>query len=160
MEDVLLHVPLLIRTPQSSSVAPETIDEIVTIADIFPTILDVLDIPSENDSVSGRSLFAANRQEGRRHLFADFQLFADELSSVRWGLLKLIINLDRNTYRFVDLRAEANDGGTHCLESDECLELKEAFEHYEESTRKRTKPPRSAAPEKALRVLKSLGYLR
>lgn len=52
--DELLHVPLMISIPQGPS--GQIIDEPVSLVDVFPTLLDVLEVPYDSRRIHGGSL--------------------------------------------------------------------------------------------------------
>ena len=121
MDDVLLQVPLVMKLPGSTLTAPRIVNYNVSLADIPPSVLDLLEIPYQAESFSGRSV--ANLDTAvdpeRRSLFADFQLAGQSLSSVRRGPFKLIINLDKNEKVLLKFRSE------RFSEIDDSLELKD-----------------------------------
>ena len=61
MYDEVIHVPLLVKRPKSA-LAGERRDELVSLIDVAPTILELVDVDVPDD-VRGRSLFAERSWE-------------------------------------------------------------------------------------------------
>jgi membrane-anchored protein YejM (alkaline phosphatase superfamily) len=98
----LLRVPLLLRIPQ---LAPRTIDDAVSLVDLAPTLLSVIDPGRAPDVSPGQSLFSA---PGPRH---DPILFSSTLHGMpsRIGILssdasaKLVLHLDAAAPSLLDV---------------------------------------------------------
>ena len=54
--DELVRVPLMIKFPASSGIAPARVEQAVSLVDLMPTILDYCGQVPESDATSGRSL--------------------------------------------------------------------------------------------------------
>ena len=130
MVEELLHVPLLVRYPAAVPQRPLFDGRSASLMDIYPTVLAVAGCaPSELGSAGGRSLLAEALPE--RLLFADFQLFKDELSAVRLGPYKLTFNFTANTRALVDTSLQPT-GKDEVPHADAALErtLVERFARY------------------------------
>ena len=166
MDDALIHVPLVVKYPKSLGVRPRATSRAVSLVDLAPTVLDLVGATWSAEDFDGVSLLDATQQETTRTLFADYQLFGDERSSVRRGPMKLVINLSRGTEHLVDLRkpytAEAGERG-QIVENAEIQEsLRNAFQTYARESRDRTRGVRSrhkVGLTETLEQLRSLGYL-
>lgn len=96
MDEALLHIPLVVRYPDSYELRGENHDS-VALVDLYPTIFDVAGIPiPEGVEPDGESLLKIRENEGKRKgaIHADYQLYGEEMSSVREGPLKYVIKLD------------------------------------------------------------------
>jgi len=130
MLEELLHVPLLVRYPSSLPSRPLIDGRSASLMDIYPTVLDVAGLPpADLGPAGGHSLLGEPISE--RLLFADFQLFNDELSAVRLGPHKLTLNLTENKRQLVDTSLERTGAFEVSLE-DADLErtLAERFSRY------------------------------
>ncbi|MBN1355367.1 sulfatase-like hydrolase/transferase [bacterium] len=104
MNEVLLHVPLIVRYPGTRQPV-STIDAPVSLIDIFPTVLSTAGIRDLPDYIHGEVLpVSAVLEHAERTLFADYQLYDDELASVRKGPFKYIKNLADEAETLVDTR--------------------------------------------------------
>jgi arylsulfatase A-like enzyme len=56
MPEVLLRVPLVVRPPVSSPVAPRRVDDLVRLVDVAPTVLDLAAVGTSPGEMDGRSL--------------------------------------------------------------------------------------------------------
>ncbi|MCP4397982.1 MAG: sulfatase-like hydrolase/transferase [bacterium] len=54
--DEMLHIPLLIRFPQELDVPPRRIDELASIIDMTPTIMELFSLDTEENNFSGKNL--------------------------------------------------------------------------------------------------------
>ena len=104
MDDVLLHVPLVVKYPQSFGVRPHHTDRVVSLVDLAPTVMDLVGEKWSADEFDGISLLDSPDQKTTRTLFADYQAYEDELSSARRGPMKIVINLSKGNEHHDDLR--------------------------------------------------------
>lgn len=70
--DTLLHVPLVIRYPEVFE-AGSQVSKQVQLTDIFPTILDTVDIDHDSEEIQGYSLLE-DRQEGNSLAIAGYAI--------------------------------------------------------------------------------------
>ncbi len=104
MQEILLRVPLMVRYPDGHGVTPGANDRPASLVDIMPTILELAGRPPHDLGLDGRSLLSLPPPGARdRPLFADYQLYDDELSSVRQADLKLVSNLTTGDAELYDL---------------------------------------------------------
>ena len=68
--DTLLHVPLVIRSPEPTS-GGKKISNIVSNIDIFPTLLDILDMKSKS-KISGVNLLPFDNRIYHKYVFAEY----------------------------------------------------------------------------------------
>lgn len=96
MDEVLLHIPLVIRYPKSMEMRGENHDA-VALVDLYPTIMDVVGLPTPSGvELDGESLLKIARNDGKRSspIHADYQLYGHEMSSIRDGALKYVVKMD------------------------------------------------------------------
>lgn len=196
IQEALLRVPLVVRYPSAAGVEPGVVDATVGLIDIMPTVLELLEINASEVGVaglagsaglSGRSLIGAgarrgepsdggsigggdgvgDRGGGERVFFADYQLYADELSSVRRGNLKLVINETLGTSELIDTTKPYLPGGEpgQAIEAAEAkAELEAAFAAYAAAAVAATENLSSdetlGDTEALLKTLESVGYLK
>jgi arylsulfatase A-like enzyme len=160
MNDLLLHVPLMVKYPRSLGVQPGLVKESVSLADLAPTILTAAGIQYPPAAFSGISLTADAAQLAERELYADYQLWGEPLSTVRRGRYKLIVNLENGMGTLLDLRSgEVIDDGS---EENVRRELMKAFRDYRDQAEAKTAEltfERVIDQEEALQQLKALGYV-
>ncbi len=135
MDEVLLHVPLVVRYPASLGVAPGEDPSPVSLVDLVPTVLDALGAPTRDAGLHGTSLLRLERggSGGERRIFADYQLAGDELSSVRAGHHKLLVNVAADTRELIDtgrISAGVPEAQARAPNRAAESELVEAFEEY------------------------------
>jgi arylsulfatase A-like enzyme len=165
MHDVLLQVPLVVKLPRSISAVPTIVNYNVSLADIPPSVLDILDIPYESESFSGRSVMKLDTDVDAesRSLFADYQLYGDSLSSVRRGPFKLIINFDKPKHALRKFGSERLAATGDSLELKTKAELTRTFEDYRTQAEMATEdlsPAGRIDHKEAIDALRSLGYVK
>jgi arylsulfatase A-like enzyme len=137
MDEVLLHVPLLIRYPRSLGVSPAREKRVVSLVDLVPTLLDAIGADAEPSTMHGVSLLQPEPEgAAARRIFADYQLAGDELSSVRAGDFKLLMNLTRGNRALFEVVAAAQhlpEGDRSIEDAARASELEREFETYRES---------------------------
>ena len=90
--DELLHVPLVISIPQGP--AGQIIDQPVSLIDVFPTLLDVLDVPYDSRRIHGSSLMPLIAMSSPHH--NNPGAYSEDLY---WGPNRQSIRTD--TFRYV-----------------------------------------------------------
>ncbi|HIJ72949.1 MAG TPA: sulfatase, partial [Candidatus Hydrogenedentes bacterium] len=166
MQEILLHVPLLIKFPAFLNIAPDEIDTPVSLIDLVPTVLDLLDLESQAKLMNGQSLIpvARRRNAEQRYLFADYQLYYGEKASVRHGHHKLVLDFDNDRERLVDTEMPLTDkgeAGQIVFDAKVRADLLRAFREYCAGARNRTAGLRSTHvidPQDAEERLKAMGY--
>lgn len=95
MFDEILRVPLVIKLPRSVR-AGERRDDVVSLIDVAPTILELVgrEIPS---GFRGRSLFGESSES--RPVFSERTLYGPERKSVIAGNLKVVLDFDDSGLR-------------------------------------------------------------
>jgi arylsulfatase A-like enzyme len=163
MEDVLLHVPLLVKYPRGS-VRSGIVHRNASLADVAPTVLDVVGIPYESSVFSGSSLLSVGEKTGPddRVLFAGFQLYEQELSSARRGPFKMVVKPNGQQAEFSTWRPAATTDATPAGRAVAERALRTALAEYARSAKERRGGlnARTVDREKMLQTLKSLGYIR
>jgi|GEM_PF-2416478 len=168
MDEVLLHIPLVIRYPRAAEIASGDRFETVSLLDLPATVLDLLGITPEAGTCQGFSLLRSvgEQDSTERFLFADSQLYGDEMASVREGPFKLVLNLDSPSVHLLDLRvspAEAGEPGQVVDDQQIFERLSKAYEEYLHNAKITTAGLASdleVDQEEALRGLRELGYVK
>jgi len=179
MDEVLLHIPFAIRYPKSFGIEAGDRTQLVSLVDLVPTVLDVADasiylpsdlpsdLPPERDKLHGDSLVAldGNPSATQRVIFADFQLYGDELSSVRRGRRKLVLNITTGKRTLIDTKKAANgmsEQQARVGEPKVRKELTREYESYDERAKESSRglvSEREIDPEEAHERLRAIGYL-
>jgi len=160
MEDVLLHVPLVLRLPTGVKASSSWNGRDVSIADITPTVLDAAGVTFDEESFQGRSLLRPAPPV--RRLTADFQLYVGESSVLLTPDYKLILEFDRGRKR-VQLRDKR--GGAYepnaPVEEAVTTQLVEDFASYVKAAAESQPAKSQASVDRldAMRALRSLGYI-
>lgn len=176
MSETLLHVPLVVRYPKSLEVAPGRINRPVSLVDIMPTVLKVVGSDTDISDLDWKSLIPGDESGtagNPRVLFADYQLYGDEKSSVRREHYKLTLNLTETEKRLwneadwvlVDTSLPSNGGEGAQQIKDEVIhqDLKGIFGSYAEMSAEATKgisSDHSPDVDETTEQLKRLGYIR
>jgi arylsulfatase A-like enzyme len=136
MDEVLLRVPMLIRYPRALGVSPGREKRVVSLVDLVPTLLDAIGADAEPSTMHGVSLLQPEpKGAAARRIFADYQLAGDELSSVRAGGFKLLVNLSRGSDALIDVSGSAPRPERERVIEDASRErdLDREFQSYRES---------------------------
>ena len=94
--DELLHVPLIISIPQGP--AGQIIDQPVSLIDVFPTLLDVLDVPYDGRRIHGSSLTpliaASSPQTNNRVAYSEDLYWGPNRQSIRTDTFRYVYTPD------------------------------------------------------------------
>ena len=96
-KDIVLHVPLAIFGP---GVPHATIADRVGLEDVVPTLLDLLDLPTDTYGLTGRSLLPtadAGGEASDRPLISEYVLGVPDRMTVYLGDWKLVLELSSDT---------------------------------------------------------------
>lgn len=167
-DESLLHVPLIVRYPDAAAVGPGEVDLPVSLLDLPATVLDLAGLDPEGDLFHGCPLPRPGAGTGNdeRFLFADSQLYGDEMSSVRVGHFKLVLNFQTKSKELFDLTAAAGsdaESGFIVIDDDLAKRLHGAYNEYCRTAEERTghlRAERSVDQAEAARGMDSLGYTR
>jgi arylsulfatase A-like enzyme len=167
MHEAVLHIPLMIRYPNFLEVDPGITDGPASLVDIYPTIMDILKLDSPGHPAGSTSLLpmARNRvtTDPNRILFADYQLYGDELSSVRHDQLKLVINFSKEEMDLFETSPSAEILGQHPIEDltkkNQLLEAFRAYARTAETTSSQLKSNHEIDEDEMREQLKALGYI-
>ncbi len=166
MEEVLLHVPLVIKYPSGTLQEPGEATAPVALADLYRLTLELAGLSMEAQSLRTRPSFDAEAkgEQPSRYIYADYQLYGDELSSVREGPWKLVSNRSNQAKRLFDVRLPLGAHG----ELDRMVEepavqrrLEGALQEYvraAEQNRAGLISEQVVDPQEALKALRALGY--
>jgi hypothetical protein len=158
LREELLRVPLVLRPPRALGIEPAVVRRPASLVDLHPTLLQALDVAGGAQALDGRSLLAELPEQ--RVLYADYQLYGDELSCARSAARKLVVDL---THERGELR-DIESAGEPVVEDEAArAALTEAFGRYVESSAARSAGLESqmrADAEAVARALDALGYLR
>lgn len=166
MDDVLLRVPLVVHYPVSSGVTPGVDPRPASLIDLAPTILGLagVDEAADERGLSGRSLLSDD-VSSMRPLFADHQLHGEELSSVRSGAEKLVINWARGERALVRPRefpARVPEADWRVDDPARAAELGALFDAYAEQAAAATRGLASDVEidaDELERRLRAIGYV-
>jgi len=167
-DESLLHVPLIVRYPDAAAIDPGNVDLPVSLLDLPATVLDLAGLAPQGELFHGRPLPrpGAAQAAGERLLFADSQLYGDEMSSVRSGRFKLVLNFESKTKELFDLEAAtatAAESGLLVIDDDLAKKLHGAYNDYCRRAEEKTghlRAERSVDQAEAARGMDSLGYTR
>ncbi len=168
MEEALLRVPLVVKYPARMKLRGMEVNEPVSLVDLFPTVLEVAGIAREGLPFAGDSLLkiADGQTHPDRLIFADYQLYGDEFSSVRKGPFKMVFNLSNHTAKLFDLRLPylpLGEEGQISTDEAAARELRSAFEQDVLVATESTEALKSnfvADQKQAMKDLRALGYVR
>ena len=156
----LLHVPMIVWGP---GVQAQRITEPVSIADVFPTVLEALELPAEEGLVSQSLWGALSRGEPipARALVAEGTLYGPERKSlIRWPH-KVVLNLKTRERKLFDL--DADPGETRNLAKTELALLNsllsELQSHLRAASRELVRHNTAELDEATKEKLRALGYL-
>ena len=175
--DELLHVPLVISLP--GRIAPQRIEDPVSLLDVRPTILAVAGAQSRDEerAQDGVSLVRALRGDARaladRALYAEVDYAPPEAGDHREALTahktalfgrrwKLVHDLPSGRFELYDRESDPAETRDLWGRAPEGLRMRSELLAFERSRPGRSAPPASAmAPDSAdLARLRELGYLR
>jgi len=167
-DESLLHVPLIVRYPEAAGVEPGNVDLPVSLLDLPATVLDLAGLAPDDELFHGHPLPrpGAAYTIGERFLFADSQLYGDEMSSVRAGRFKLVLNFQTKSKELFDLEAAAGGGAEsgHVVSDDDLAKrLHGAYNDYCRRAEEKTghlRAERSVDQAEAARGMDALGYTR
>jgi arylsulfatase A-like enzyme len=114
MSDSLLHVPLVVHFPERADLAGVVVNTEVGLMDLYQTTLGVAGEPISGGADGGVSLLVTTRggTPASRSLFADYQLYGANLSSIRQGPIQLVVDMDRGTEVLEGLLVDQQSDGT------------------------------------------------
>ncbi len=151
MDDALLRVPLAVWATESLGVTRGRVSTPVSLLDVAPTLLDLAGLGA--GGMEGHSLLAESAVP--RTLFADYQLYLAEQSSVRRGHHQLVIDFDAGRSTLLGPRVDDSSAVQ--------AQLLEAFQNYREAADRESaslRPGAAIDQEEAARSLRALGYVR
>ena len=122
----LVHVPLLIKLP-GAAYGGTTIDESVSIVDIFPTVLEVAGCAIKKPS-QARSLLSLLRggPTGKTPAFSGSTLYNNGKRSVKIGSLKYILDVNSKENCLFDLETDPGEFINLSLEKPEMVRMFES----------------------------------
>lgn len=165
----LIHVPLIVKAPNSAGIKPLVTDAQVRVLDTLPTIFELCDL-EQPDTFSGRSFLQLMRGDSdeERPAFSEATLYGPEELSWRTERWHLILDLDKKRERPEILIDRDGDPAADVSElfPEVTVELREELEVFVRKMQKEAKSIRPAEIENMgptrvneyLRSLESLGY--
>jgi len=158
-----VKIPLIIRLPASMNIKGISIEENVGIIDIFPTILDILNIPIEL-KLDGKSFLPLieNRKSSDKRIIVS-ELYREEANilSLIQGKWKYIHDYKENKAELYDLKMD-RDEKINLIDKNPAIRsnMENQLKKYLESVKGRKIKPKVINPdEDTLKRLKSLGYV-
>lgn len=165
----LLDIPLILRPPDGHPPAHRQREEVVSLLDVAPTILDFLGLQPPA-AWSGRSLLPLLRGEGEtgeRPFFGESLIYYEEKKSVRQGRYKYIYTPRSGADELFDLEADPGERVNRVGElPDIAGRLRESLlahlARQEELARalSRASTAEAEVDEKQLEELRALGYIQ
>jgi len=158
--EVMVHVPLLIKFPESAY-AGRRVGGLATTIDLMPTVLDVLEI-TPNDEVEGFSLLplVAEDTPGRESAHLIFNAMRTERwKYLEWGGETFLFDLAQDPGEAVNLTA-AHPGMARKLAKEARRRRKgeqARFEDFVAGLQEQTPGPQRT--EEEIRILRALGYV-
>ncbi len=169
--DELLRVPLIFKFPKSAHKG-QRVDSLCRIIDILPTVLEMVGIPFEPDSVEGRSLmdFLSGNEKNDRQFISDLAhknvpepcpaLIATNSNNLKFIIKKSADGIkDIETY---DMRRDPREKNNIFLRTqklrDQVIRFLDAY--YEERAKLVRRQERISINKELEEKLKALGYLR
>ncbi len=165
-DESLLHVPLIVRYPDETGIGSGEVGLPVSLLDLSATVLDIVGIEPDGALFHGRPLPRPGEAAGSgdRLLFADSQLYGDEMSSVRAGQYKLVLNFETKSKELFDLLAGSGDEpGRAIVDNELAKKLHSAYNDYCREAEEQTghlNAERSVDQAEAARGMDALGYTR
>jgi len=158
-----IRIPLIIKLPAYMNIKKISIDEDVGIIDIFPTILDILNIPEDSkfEGKSFLSLMKNGKISGNRVIISELYRNNKKIISSTQGRWKYIHYYKTKKTELFDLK---NDK----YEIENLVDKNPAISSYlenkinkslESSKGKKTKTKLVAPDKNTVKALKSLGYI-
>ncbi|MBI1784771.1 sulfatase-like hydrolase/transferase [Candidatus Sumerlaeota bacterium] len=166
MDEVLLHVPLVVKYPDGPDTPTAEVSTPVSLTDLYPTILHLAGINEPVARGSGMDLREGKGSE-ERVFFAERQLYGAQLASIRRMPHKLVVNLDSGEHKLYNLSSPppGGMGEEGQLEDNREVEsqLLALYDGYTSSSQKTTSAIHSnhkMPPKESFQNLEALGYLR
>lgn len=165
VDEVLLHVPLVIKYPRKSRPKEDQSETPVSLVDLAPTILETAGV-TWDDALSGQSLLARMGKAGGRRLFTDYQLYGKELSTVRENPYKLVMNASAEVEYLQDISRELSERGElGQIARDGQVErrLERAFQDYAATAGDRARSLKSdqvVNEKESIEKLRAIGYVK
>ncbi len=168
MDEVLLHVPLVIKYPSGTTLDFDPSYSLVNLVDVYPTVLDLLHLDPDQ-SLSGLSLLqkpSATTLPGRT-LYADYQLYGEEQSVVRLDQNKLVLNpLEQRILYLQDTSlppSRLGEYGQRIRNATMEEDLNHLFKQYVKSAEEKTEGLTSDVvvnERESMEQLKAIGYVK
>ena len=173
MNEVLLHVPLVIKPPKNWNVKPRETAERVQLIDVAPTIYQAA---SESTAGQTNSLFQGtsllgilkgeNQNLAGRPVYAGIQFYDNEMASVRDGKWKYVYDLREEKSVLVDLEnRDLDEKADHSSEAPEIntdlsIRFLEAYDLLINEILGSDDRSAVEIDEERLKALKALGYVK
>ena len=155
----LLHVPVLIWHPD---IAGRRLNEVTSLIDLVPSILDWLSLPSPRNRWPGRSLSRApapgGSQQLERYLFSSGIAFGSEQVSVRLGDWKRILYTGSGERNLFNLRLDPKER-SHEARTEVSADLDRQLYRYL-AVQPTSQGDTPQVPAEELERLQALGYLQ
>lgn len=154
-----IHVPLIFKIPGIKK--PRTIEAVVSIVDILPTVLDILEIenPTLMEGRSLKSLIYGQEKEAHESVFSELD---DYLISMIKGSWKIIHNSESHEFELYNIKDDPLEiHNVFNRQSTQAYELmKELISWQKIKEKTKMIAPKVIQDEKTLKQLKSLGYIK
>jgi arylsulfatase A-like enzyme len=160
--DEVIHVPLVFRIPGMS--VTQEIEEVVSVVDITPTVLDILNIDHPT-SVDGESLWpiitGARQRRVTSEVYSELE-FTHDLTSVVSGPWKLIHHLRSDSYELYNTIEDGVEENNLIDEAPgQASVLSQKLSRWLDVKRgESVAAPRAAPDARTTKDLKALGYIQ
>lgn len=174
----LIHVPLMIRFPHDKH-GGKRVSAPISLVDVMPTLLDIIDCPLERPEISGRSLLPlihgqessdpkmriVSIRNNMKKYFKPYKEGRGDLNVVvRKGYMKAIFNVEPGTVELYDLKNDPKEtkdlAQTHASEAEEFAQF--AAQGYAEMLQRADQSSTGDLSQQSADVLeglRDLGYI-
>lgn len=159
--DELIRVPLIVWHPEYRG---KVIEKEVSLVDVVPTILDILDINNEKRGFDGYSMVKLIRGEEsnfRGYIISESDLLPKYHGCIRTANWKLILNANDQKKMLYDLKEDETERQSCIKEYPEIAKdlEKKLLQHKEGSSAEIVKGDQKVMDEEIKQRLRDLGYL-
>ena len=158
-----IRIPLIIKLPYFMNRKKNSLDEVGGIIDIFPTILDILNIPAYT-KIEGESLLSLilnNKTPAKRTIVSELYKENKEIISFAKGRWKYIKDFKSNNVELFDLKNDKDESENLLAKVPAINSFMEnqLISYIQSSKENKIKPKLVNPDEKTIEGLKSLGYV-
>jgi arylsulfatase A-like enzyme len=155
----VIHVPLIMKVPRFK--APRTISTGVSVVDIMPTLLELLEVPGPS-GMEGKSLIPLIDNESGTLHDAIYSQLSSDIAAIIEGDWKYIYNIWDRTSELYNLKTDfAERHNVHGENRELAISLHQKMWNWITTKLKgKRSAPEAQIDEETLQQLKSLGYIQ